>query len=149
MSIESYCYCQTGTPGRFSSSSYYRSCLLETPQDREEGKLVQTLLTLLNDLLPGSLSLVGGSGSHEGNVHVNGMPVCTSSWDLPDAWVTCRQAGFLGVSQVKRYSHFGQVSSLGIMNSVRCTGEELALLDCDRWLLCHPSSNQKIIVKVL
>ena len=82
--------------------------------------------------MPGTLSLVGGSGAHEGNVHVNGMPVCHYSWDLPDAWVTCKQAGYLGVSQVEKNSHFGQVSSLHSMSYVLCTGKELDLLDCDR-----------------
>ena len=66
---------------------------------------------------------------------MNGMPVCSSSWDLPDAWVTCKQAGYLGVSQVKTYSHFGQVSSLHIISYVQCNGKELALLDCDRLAL--------------
>ena len=66
---------------------------------------------------------------------MNGMPVCTYSWDLPDAWVTCRQAGYLGVSQVKTNSHFGQVSSIHIIRNVYCNGKELALLDCDRLAL--------------
>ena len=97
----------------------YRSCLLETPEERVEG----------------TLTLVGGSGDHEGNVHVNGMPVCHPDWDLPDAWVACKQAGYSGVNQVLKYSHFGQVSSLAIMIGVHCTGNELQLLDCDRFVL--------------
>ena len=32
------CYCNSGTQGSFSSSSYYRSCLLDTPEERKEGK---------------------------------------------------------------------------------------------------------------
>ena len=66
---------------------------------------------------------------------MNGMPVCHFGWGLPDAWVTCKQAGYLGVSEVKTYSHFGQVSSLHIMSYVQCNGKELALLDCDRLAL--------------
>ena len=126
------CYCQTGTPGRFYSNSY-QSCLLNTPTDREEGKTTnKNLVSDKHYLFLGSLSLVGGSGSHEGNVHVNGMPVCSSWWDLPDAWVACRQAGYLGVKEVTKYSHFGLVSSLHIRNYLQCMGKELSLLDCDR-----------------
>ena len=38
----------------------------------------------------GYLKLVGGSGPHEGNVFVNGRPVCDDHWDNIDAGVVCR-----------------------------------------------------------
>ena len=84
--------------------------------------------------MPGTLSLIGGVGPHEGNVHLNGMPVCSYEWGLADAWVACKQGGFLGVSQVHTFSSFGQVSSLHIRSHVRCSGKEIDLLDCDRYV---------------
>ena len=76
--------------------------------------------------------MVGGTGPHEGNVHLNGMPVCEWGWDLKDAWVACIQSGFFGVREVTRSSKFGQVSTLAIRSWMECTGEELLLTDCER-----------------
>ena len=39
------------------------------------------------------ITLVGGSTTNEGNVFVNGKPVCDDAWDDTDALVTCRTLG--------------------------------------------------------
>ena len=38
--------------------------------------------------------LIGGTKDSEGNVFIDGMPVCDDYWDLNDAKVACRQFGF-------------------------------------------------------
>ena len=43
----------------------------------------------------GYLRLYGGSGPHEGNVYVNGKPVCDDLWDHSDARVACRWLFFV------------------------------------------------------
>ena len=39
------------------------------------------------------VELRGGSNSKEGNIFVNGSPVCDDYWDEPDAVVACRMLG--------------------------------------------------------
>ena len=39
------------------------------------------------------VDLRGGNVPTEGNVFVDGQPVCDDSWDLSDAVVTCRMLG--------------------------------------------------------
>ena len=71
---------------------------------------------------------MGGSGPHEGNVHVDGMPVCHDGWNLKDAWVVCKQLGYQSV--VKFTNFFGPVANIFSMNFVDCTGFENSLFDC-------------------
>ena len=39
------------------------------------------------------IELKGGSRGNEGNVYVNGKPVCDDMWDKKDAIVACRMLG--------------------------------------------------------
>jgi hypothetical protein len=57
--------------------------------------------TYILNFLAGLITLVGGSVPNEGDVHVDGVPVYQYSWDLPDAWVLCKQLGWQGVDAVK------------------------------------------------
>ena len=41
------------------------------------------------------IELRGGSTSLEGNVYINGKPVCDDKWDLNDAKVACRMLGYV------------------------------------------------------
>ena len=41
------------------------------------------------------IELRGGSRRTEGNVFVNGKPVCDDMWDKKDATVACRMLGFV------------------------------------------------------
>jgi hypothetical protein len=72
----------------------------------------------------------GGTNPHEGNVIVDGKPVCDDNWGLEDAAVVCRQLGFPGVESATVESEFGTVSSEYSMNNVRCFGTELSIRDC-------------------
>ena len=80
--------------------------------------------------LDNTITLRGGSGAHEGNVFLDGMPVCDYSWDIKDAWVVCKQLGFLSVVDYTRNSQFGRVDDLFRMRYVNCEGTERMLSDC-------------------
>ena len=41
------------------------------------------------------IELRGGSSNSEGNVFVNGQPVCDDMWDKNDADVACRMLGYV------------------------------------------------------
>lgn len=40
------------------------------------------------------LGLIGGTNDSEGNVFIDGRPVCDDHWSYEDAKVACRQFGF-------------------------------------------------------
>ena len=43
-----------------------------------------------NSLTSPEVELVGGSGPHEGNIHVGGLPVCDDGHGAENAQVVCR-----------------------------------------------------------
>ena len=79
------------------------------------------------------VSLVGGSGSHEGDVHIGGFPVCDDGWDSRDAEVVCHQLGFPGLHTYTRLSRFTESSETPfIATSFKCEGNETGLFECSR-----------------
>ena len=78
-----------------------------------------------------NITLAGGPTELQGNVFVNGMPVCDDGWDMQDAWVVCKQLGFPSVLSATTSSKFGRVPSTFRMDNVGCTGEEASLLECE------------------
>ena len=42
------------------------------------------------NFITSEVKLVGGSGPHEGNIFVGGLPVCDDSHDVDNARVVCR-----------------------------------------------------------
>ena len=58
----------------------------------------------------------------EGNVFVDGEPVCDDGWDDNDGKVVCRQLGFSGFIHATKNSKFGFVDQNYAMNDVDCTG---------------------------
>ena len=73
---------------------------------------------------------MGGNGTHEGNVFLDGMPICGYSWDIKDAWIVCKQLGFASVVKFTTNSQFGRVNDLFRMRYVNCLGTERQLADC-------------------
>merc|ERR1712112_687546 len=76
------------------------------------------------------ISLKGGNRPGEGNVFVNGEPVCDDSWDNADARVACRMLGYSNGRAISN-SRFGQIPGGDYgMDNVECEGYEDRLTDC-------------------
>ena len=89
-----------------------------------------------------NITLVGGPNAQQGNVFVNGMPVCDDGWDLKDALVVCNQLGFPSVLRATESSEFGRVPTTFRMDDVECTGEETSLLECKHDRIDDCGSNE-------
>ena len=95
------------------------------------------------------LELRGGSGPHEGNIYVNGQPVCDDGdgesyhFSKENAIVVCRfeqssKSIYMGTCRMLGFhsgkptsdSHFGKVTEDFGMDELRCTGSEASILDC-------------------
>lgn len=75
------------------------------------------------------MSLAGGSAPGEGNVLVDGRPVCDDSWDSQDAAVVCRMLGFVSGAPTS-HSEFGPVAADFVMDDVECEGDEADIREC-------------------
>jgi len=73
--------------------------------------------------------LVGGSSDNEGNVYLNGQPICDDNWDHNDANVVCRKLGY-EVGLAVTFSRYGYVPVDFIMNDVDCDGDEYSIWVC-------------------
>jgi len=80
-----------------------------------------------------NFTLIGGNTKKEGNVCLNGQPVCHNSWDNFNnsaADVVYMKLGFDYGEPTSR-SHFGYVDDNFIMNDVICSGNESLIWDCE------------------
>jgi len=75
------------------------------------------------------IKLTGGSDYSEGNVLINGKPICDDDWDNRDAAVICRMIGFWSGVAVSN-SAFGQVDDDFVMDDVKCGGDESNIFNC-------------------
>ena len=75
------------------------------------------------------MTLTGGSSPSEGNVLVNGRPVCDDYWSDENAGVICKMLGYAGGVGVSG-SYFGNIGSGFVMDDVVCTGSEASILEC-------------------
>ena len=48
-----------------------------------------------------SIKLIGGESEEQGNVYVDGKPVCDDGWNINAGQVACRQLGYSGVMEIK------------------------------------------------
>ena len=90
---------------------------------------------------PGDIRLAGASVPWEGRVEMfyaseeaSGAwgTVCSRSWNLRDAHVACRGAGYDGASGIHTDAHFGQGTGTVWLAGLDCSGSEENLLDCRR-----------------
>ena len=103
-----------------------------------------------------TLELRGGSGPHEGNVFINGFPVCeddetnVNQWRRAEANVVCRMFGYVGaaaahvncrleIKQMKSHpesvltlilTRFGDCGNDWEVAGINCEGTENSILDC-------------------
>merc|ERR1712025_1288595 len=75
------------------------------------------------------IKLVGGTTSNEGNVMVDGKPVCDDYWDTKDAKVVCRMLGYTGGDAIIE-SAYGPTGVDFAMDDVQCNGNEHTISDC-------------------
>merc|ERR1711915_612556 len=75
------------------------------------------------------ITLTGASQNGEGNVLINGKPICDDRWDNRDAAVICRMIGFWSGVALSN-SAFGQVEDDFIMDDVQCGGDETNIFYC-------------------
>jgi len=92
------------------------------------------LIIYLNFITDRRLRLIEGNSYNEGRVEVyyNGQwgTVCDDGWSSNDAQVVCRQLGFGSLGTAFGSAVFGQGSGPILLDSVQCTGNELALFSC-------------------
>jgi deleted-in-malignant-brain-tumors protein 1 len=103
------------------------------------------------ELAINTLALVNGSaGPHEGNLLVNGRPLCDDSWSIEDARVVCRSLGFPGASEATCQSQFGPVMPNFIFSEVECNGSESQLTECPYSppLFCGPEEAAGVVCDI-
>ncbi|XP_076080044.1 scavenger receptor cysteine-rich domain-containing protein DMBT1-like [Mytilus galloprovincialis] len=85
------------------------------------------------------VQFVGGTGPHEGTVeiNVNGEwgTICGSYFDMNDAEVICRMAGYSRALQAYNNAHFGPGNGSVILSTLKCSGNENIIDSCgsDGW----------------
>ena len=64
--------------------------------------------------------------------------VCNIDWDVNDAEVVCRELGFTGAISAEYSRATNEIFDTAILDGAFCSGDELHLLDCPRFV---PLSN--------
>ena len=85
----------------------------------------------------GAARLVDGRVDHEGRVEVYWKgrwgTVCHRSWEIADAIVACKQAGFpYGASEAIGALGFGRGTGEIWLDELYCEGNETTLFNCDK-----------------
>jgi hypothetical protein len=78
---------------------------------------------------PQNFELRNGTKAGEGNIYLNGQPICNDHWDADDASVVCRVLGY-DYGEATNSTAFDVVPNNFIMNEVGCTGDESSIWDC-------------------
>ena len=74
---------------------------------------------------------MGGPTAHEGNVLINGRPVCDDYWDNNDATVVCRMLGY-GSGIAVQNAAYGSIQGKFIINNIDCKGTEANIHQCTK-----------------
>ncbi|XP_068698542.1 uncharacterized protein [Montipora foliosa] len=98
------------------------------------GHLPQCKETVTTTGSNGALRLIGGTRRGEGRVEIyhNGTwgTVCDDDWDIKDAYVVCRELGFLFAISSPQGARFGQGSGSIWLDDVNCKGPESSFTRC-------------------
>ncbi|GIX80234.1 hypothetical protein CDAR_610311 [Caerostris darwini] len=87
----------------------------------------------------GTIRLVGGKNSYEGNVEIFHLgiwgSICDDEWDIIEANLTCRVLGLGNAAKATFNSEFGRGRRKIWMDNLYCQGHEKRLQDCrfDGW----------------
>lgn len=87
----------------------------------------------------GTIRLVGGHSSSEGNVEIYHVgkwgTVCDDEWDMREANLVCRTLGFPRAAKTTHNSEFGRGRRIIWMDNIYCKGGEKSLVECqfDGW----------------
>ncbi|GBL85108.1 Lysyl oxidase 2A [Araneus ventricosus] len=87
----------------------------------------------------GTIRLVGGRNSYEGNVEIYHLgtwgTICDDEWDISEANVICRSVGFSKATKATQNGEFGRGRKKIWMDNLYCEGHEKRLQDCrfDGW----------------
>lgn len=76
-----------------------------------------------------NFELRNGTRASEGNVYLNGQPICHNHWNTEDASIVCSVLGY-DFGEATNSSTFGVVPNNFIMDEVDCTGSEASVWDC-------------------
>ncbi|CAG2187696.1 DMBT1 [Mytilus edulis] len=113
-----------GSNGWFSSSCSH---------DKDAGVACLVLLLVFV-----RVKFVGGTGPHEGTVQINEWrmgTICGNYFDMNDAEVICRMAGYSRALQAYSNAHFGPGNGSVILSNLQCSGNENIVDSCgsDGW----------------
>lgn len=110
----------------------------------------------------GTLRLVGGKTSKEGNVEIYHLgqwgSICDDEWDLREAHIACRTLGFSNATRATHNSEYGRGRRKIWMDNLYCKGDEHSLDSCrfDGWgshdcaateaagVVCEPKNETKL-----
>ncbi|VDI06130.1 Hypothetical predicted protein [Mytilus galloprovincialis] len=85
------------------------------------------------------IRLIGGTGPYEGTIeiNINGVwgTICDKQFDINDAMVICRMAGYTRAIQAFSYAYFGHGNGTSMLTNLHCSGSEDHLDSCgsDGW----------------
>ena len=79
--------------------------------------------------LRGFNSSVDDIPASEGNVYIDGKPICDDGWDKNAAIVACRMLGFSD-GEPTQQSAYGEVYDTMAMDDISCIGDETSLYNC-------------------
>ncbi|XP_072020011.1 uncharacterized protein [Amphiura filiformis] len=82
----------------------------------------------------GTIRLMGADNSYSGRIELflndTWSTVCNVGWDIRDAHVACKMAGFQEAQATYLNAAFGKGSGSILLSNVKCTGEEKSLFEC-------------------
>ena len=90
------------------------------------------ILAFMIFLLGNQTNLQGGTGPNEGNIYVDGIPICPGGFGWDEADVVCKELGYNHTLSFFTNSHFGQIPDwfLNSWTNFGCRGTETALGNC-------------------
>ena len=70
-----------------------------------------------------------GIPTSEGNVYIDGKPICDDGWDKNAAIVACIMLGYSD-DEATQQSAYGEVYETMAMDDISCIGDETSLYNC-------------------